>query len=268
MDQLTPQLQKLGLTPTEAQLYLAGLSHPSGSSAQALTKETGLKRPTVYHALETLIQKGLVSKKGTEARRVFLMTAPEHLEGLLDSRLAALEAQKQELASLLPLLTSRMGSVSGETIDVKQFEGIDGIKMVVEEALYCRDRKWDILAPRTNFFSEFDKTYATYYLTARKQRGIVSRSLWESPHDPLNPTAPISKEVRQERNPRYLPSQLTGTFSSVLILFDDKVAIISSLTSHTAVLIQSKEIHKLLSAMFEGLWMSSTPIGQFLDPRL
>ena len=151
MSKLEEQLVLLGLTNTEAQLYLAGLTH-KGTGAHELAKETAIKRPTVYHALETLIQKGLVSKKGTGARRVFHMTSPEHIGHLLDTQIAGLEEQKKGLEILIPFLNARVGDVSSDHIEVTQYEGIGGVKIVVEEALYCKSRHWEIIAPSKNFW--------------------------------------------------------------------------------------------------------------------
>lgn len=252
----------MGLTKTESKVYLAGLAH-SGIGAQELSKETQVKRPTVYHALETLVQKGLVSKKGTGARRVFHMTAPENIKKLLDQKIEALEQQKQTLDALIPLLAQRQQGTKADSVEVVQYEGIEGIKLVVEEALYCKSRSWDIIAPRTNFFSQFEKEYAQYYLRARKNRRIVSRSLWEKT-DSGDKTRPGGKildpDTIRERNPRYLPDVMHGKFQSVMILFDDKVAIISSYKTLSAILIRSKEIHGFMSMMFEGLWQSSEQI--------
>ncbi|NQV89915.1 helix-turn-helix domain-containing protein [Candidatus Uhrbacteria bacterium] len=259
MSNVEEQLNALGLTSTEAKIYLAGLGR-SGIGVQELSKETQVKRPTVYHALETLIQKGLVSKKGTGARRIFHMSSPENIGHLLDSQIAGLEEQKKGLEILIPLLIARIDETSSETIEVSQYEGIEGIKMVVEEALYCKKRHWDIIAPKRNFFSEFDKNYAQYYLSSRRRRGITSRSLWEKTLEDAKHTPgghKVTPETVKERNPRYLPSVMSGKFASVMILFDDKVALISSYKTLTAVLIRSTEIHEFMKTMFEGLWQGS-----------
>ena len=138
---------------------------------------------------------------------------------------------------------------------VSHYESLDGVKAVVDIALYCKSAKWDILSPRKNFFSEFDKRYSKYYLNTRKRHGIKSRSLWEFSPD----RGPLSKAELSERNPRYLPEVMVGKFKSTVILFDDKVAVISSLKNLSAILIASKEIHDLFESIFEGLWSISTP---------
>jgi hypothetical protein len=56
-----------------------------------------------------------------------------------------------------------------------------------------------------------------------------------------------------------MPEVMRGKFDSMLILFDDKVAVFSSLEKASAVLVTSKETHEIFRAMFDGLWSVSTP---------
>jgi predicted transcriptional regulator len=256
MQDIESILSELGLTQTETSVYLAGLAR-SSIGVQELVIGTRIKRPTVYHALETLMQKGLVSKHGTARRLEFVMTKPRQFEHLVDREIGRLQEQKQKIISALPLLEARLSSEAGNGVKVSQFDGIDGVKTVVEEALYCKSHRWDILAPRRNFFSDFDPAYRNYFLKTREDRGIVARSLWEkgtAEYDRL-----LTADEIKRRNPRYLPEALHGKFESLVILFDNKAAIITSLKAHSAILIESEETHRLLSAMFEGLWTVATP---------
>ncbi len=244
-------LSALGLTKTEATIYRAGLTR-SPASATELSRKTGIKRPTVYHALETLMAKGLVAKKGSGARLAFSMTPPTSLQSLIDRQIDKLEQQKSSIAALVPLLKK---TAAPATVDVAHFEGLEGVKMVVEEALYCRSRRWDIVAPKENFFATFDRAYAKYFLQSRTHRGIIARSLWEKGL----PRHVLSDEELRIRNPRWLPDSAKGTFTSLIILFDDKVAIISSSEVLSAILIRSEEIHATFTAIFEMLWTSAKP---------
>jgi sugar-specific transcriptional regulator TrmB len=242
-------LASLGLTKTEAAIYRAGLAL-SPASATVLARKTAIKRPTVYHALETLMQKGLAAKKGVGARLVFSMAAPSVLKTLVERQIDRLEKQKASIDLLTPLLAAHVNSAK---VDVAHYEGVEGVRAVVEEALYCRSRHWEIIAPKENFFAQFDRDYARYFLESRERRGIVARSLWEKglPRHALS-----AKELR---DPRWLPNSMKGAFKSLLILFDDKVAIISSYDALSAILISSVEIHTTFKAMFEALWLTSEP---------
>ncbi|PIR94163.1 hypothetical protein COT97_02970 [Candidatus Falkowbacteria bacterium CG10_big_fil_rev_8_21_14_0_10_39_11] len=247
-------LKKIGLTDTESQLYITGLAYDSIEVSE-LVKQTTINRTTIYHALETLIQKGLVTKHERPDKSFFTMTDPKKLEKLFEEKISLLELQKNELLSIIPLLQNRHKEAKSD-FRVIHYEGIEGIKLAVEEALYCKDGHWDIIAPKINFFSDFDRDYAKYFMNARRNRGVTARSLWETDiiHKNLNPT-----DI-EFRHPRILPEIMHGKFNSVIILFDNKILLISSLKEKSAILIQSRDLHETLSAIFEGLYIGSQPI--------
>jgi Fe2+ or Zn2+ uptake regulation protein len=252
MDKLRADLRSLGMTDTEIDVYEEGLRSDT-VTANDLAKQTGIKRPTVYHALETLAQKGLVAKTGTAARTRFSMADPSTLSLLIDQRIGTLQKQKDTLAATVAALAR---STKGRAeFRVEHYEGVDGVKSVVEQALYCRTRSWDVIAPKRNFFSDAGTEYARYFMGARKQRGISARSLWEAPLG-----AGAKRFELQWRQPRLLPKVMRGQFSSMIVLFDDKVAVISSYAAKSAVLITSKELRATFGAMFEGLWSASSPL--------
>ena len=250
MNELHEQLKGLGLSTTEATIYLAGINNPPLGVAE-LQKVTAIKRPTIYHALYELIKKGLVAKTGTEARLKFAFAPPEQLENVAAAQIAELQDRSrtiQQLVSTLAPLANTTQSI------VAHYEGVEGVKTVVDAALYCKVPKWDILAPKKNFFSDFDAAYAKYFMRVRQNRRIVSRSLWEAQVG----SKALTPEDLVKRQPRYVPQVMHGQYDSVIILFDDKVAIISSVNELSAILITSSEIHRLFSAMFEGLWSASS----------
>jgi sugar-specific transcriptional regulator TrmB len=252
MDAIHGQLRTLGMTDTEIEIYRAGLAYDT-VGANELAKQTGIKRPTVYHALETLLQKGLVAKSGTAASLRFSMADPATLSHLIDQRIGVLQKQKDTLGTTIAALAQ---SARGKAdFRVEHYEGIDGIKSVVEQALYCKTRKWDIIAPKKNFFSQSETAYAQYFMEARKRRGISARSLWETKLGGGTKASELAW-----RQPRLLPKVMHGTFTSVVILFDVKLAVISSHAAKSAVLITSKELRQTFGAMFEGLWSTSEPV--------
>ena len=142
---------------------------------------------------------------------------------------------------------------------IRHFEGIQGIKTVVDMALFCQKPEWRIIAPVDNFFRQFDERYARYYMMTRKRHGIKTKTLWELPGPSHRP---LTKQEVRERNPRFLPESMHGRFAPVTILFDNKVAIITSLKEQSAILIESNELSELFAAMFEALWDISTPYEQ------
>src|SRR5262245_57912940 len=128
MDVTKQLLADAGLTPSEIAVYRAGITH-GPQSAGELAKRTGIKRPTVYHALDLLLQKGLASKTGTGIRLQFSMAHPSALERLVDETMNELVGKKEALRKLAPLL-AKPAATSG-AVQVEQFEGAKGVKAVV-----------------------------------------------------------------------------------------------------------------------------------------
>jgi sugar-specific transcriptional regulator TrmB len=239
----------MGLTPTEARIYLEGLTGTS-HSLQELSRATRIKRPTLYHALHTLMEKGLVAEKKDVNKSFFTMADPRTLAGLLERQRDEIGERMETLTTLIPLLLKRVSSSRSEEISVVQYHGIQGMKTVVDIACFCKSHRWDIIAPYWNFLREYDPAYIRRYLRAKKSHHILSRTLWE-----LTPkTRTLSAEEIRERNPRTLPASMRGRFKSMIILFDDKVAIFSSYAKKTAILITSKEIHEMFRTMFDAIW--------------
>ena len=250
---LETSLTSFGLTSTEASLYIAGLGqHPC--TIQTLAKETHIKRPTIYHALGTLLEKGLVQERKHGSKTEYVMAHPEHIHSLVEVRRATLDAQAKQLDSLIPLLIHKQSDAE-INLEVIHQHGAEGVKMVMNVAFRAKSKHWDIIAPYQNFLREFDAAYAEQYLRTRKIRGITARTLWEIKPGGRRLTA----EEQAERNPRLMPKALQGKFSSMLFMFDDKVAIFSPHKNQSAILITSSDIHAMFSSMFNGLWEQSEP---------
>lgn len=242
-------LAALGLPAAEAQLYLAGLPRP-GASLQDLCRATGLKRGTAYRVLRSLTEQGLAAEKKVSNKSLFTMAEPEGLRTILERQRERVDARMGALNALLPSLLRVAGTGKTEDVSVTQHHGIEGMKAVVDAALYCKSRHWDIIAPVGNFLRDHDPDYARKYLRARRSHRITARTLWER-----KPGArKLTPEEIRWRNPRFMPAAMRDKFPSMLILFDDKVALFSSYQKKSALLITSKEIHGMFAAMFEALW--------------
>lgn len=242
-------LIELGLTNTEATIYLSGLGVNS-IGVQEISKKTGIKRPTIYHALNTLVEKGLVAEKKRESRVLFSMCPPEQIKSYLERQKEKLEVQEKKLESILPFLNQQGKNSDKGKFSIVEYKGIEGVKMVLDIAFYCKSEHWDIIAPFNNFLREYGEEYSRYYLKAREVNNITTRTLWERAFSTRRLTA---QEVRI-RNPRYMPKNMEGRFQSMIFIFDDKVAIISPMKELSAILITSKEINQMFTALFDGIW--------------
>lgn len=112
-------LQEFGLTPKEAAVYIT-LLETGKVSAYTVAKKSGLKKPTAYVILESLIEKGLAFKVPREKKQLYLAQSPEILRKRAQERLWHME---HILPELLSLAQSHQSSVR-----TLFFEGLPGVR--------------------------------------------------------------------------------------------------------------------------------------------
>lgn len=256
---ITTFLSDIGLTATEISLYVAGL-RAGAATVSELAKQTGIKRTTTHSALSSLESKGLVGTHLQTGTTTYVMKDPNLIEQSISEKIETLKNQRLDFINLLPLLTDLSAQGSGAT-EVSTYTGFAGVKTVVDTALYCASRRWKIISPERNFFSEGGREFGEYFIRIRKQRGIKAKSLWESSF--------VQKRTFDEtaftfRDPRILPKSVEGKFKTTVIIFDSSVAFISSVGEQTAVLIKSPEISATMEIFFDGLWDSAKSIPKRL----
>lgn len=250
MQPISEILTRLGLTESETTVYLAmcrGIN-----KARDITKVTRLKRPTVYYALSRLEERGLIHRTGSLTSARFGVEPAERLVTIAKRQVADAAALEQEIAALAPSLAQ--ASTPGERPHVAFYEGVEAVKNVIMETLYCRDRRIDSIAPSDNFFWQIGDSFAGKYVAERFTRKIRTRNLWESPIDPKKYRKEYYEDVSEIR---IMPKATHGKFKTTIFLYDDKALYISSLKNAYALLVTSQEHHDTMKALFDGLWSSS-----------
>ncbi len=246
-------LGELGLGQTEAIVYEFGARQKHPVRAQEVQRHTGLKRPTVYYALEQLAAKGLVSSTKTEVSTEFTFQPPHKLENMVNDEVRQAKAKLHSVAKLIDLFP--LQSVKDD-VSVSHFEGLQGVKTVIDMTLYCKDKKWQVIAPFKNFLRDYDEQYSRYYVYTKRKQGIKTETLWETI---IPGSRVLSASEIKEKNPRIMPDTMAGRFGSILIIFDNKVAIIGPITQMSAIVIESTEVVAMFRGLFETVWDISTP---------
>lgn len=151
-----PILTTLGLLPTEARVYL-GLLELGPETILRLSGHTAIKRSTVYSAVSSLVEKGLVNIQAKGRKRLFAAENPERLETLLESR-------RNDFRQVLPRLSAQFHQTRESESFIKHHHGISGIKTVYERFLnelqtgdfyYAISNQEKLFGLDPNFFDSF-----------------------------------------------------------------------------------------------------------------
>jgi len=242
-------LNELGLSDKESLIYVALLGEGS-AKAVTVAKKTGINRTTVYDLLESLIQRGLVSKYKKRAAIYFNALEPKHLLTYLDrekeEKIKIIDKQKEKVKDLLPGIISLQNMATTKP-KVMFFEGEKGMREAYEDTLNSKEIILAYANVATtneglpNFFPEYYKR--------RAAKKIFIKGIF-----PQNAASVERSKLDQEemRESRFLLSP-SSDFSPEVNIYDNKTLIVSW-KEKMAIIIESKEFADLQKMIFNITW--------------
>lgn len=243
-------LTQLGLTEAEIDVYLALCN--GAKRAQDIVRISRRARPTVYYALTSLENRGLISKSGKDSVN-FQLEPPNKLKLMLQTKQNELSSLEADLEDLIPTL--QQNSTNKEVPIVSFYEGTQAIKILVSEALYCKGKHIDTIVPESNFFHDLGADFVREHISLRQRFGITTRGLWQHESRPEI----IAKYYSGLSEIRILPKSMHGKFKTTIFLYDDTVLYISSLKNSNCLQIRSKEHFATMQALYNVAWLSAQP---------
>lgn len=253
MNQLANWLQRYGLNDTEIAVYISILENAHCKTAD-IQRLTGLVRTTIYYSLAELKTKGLLTENLQNNIKTYTVNDPSSLSESIQSRIDKQQSLLGELESVGELY-SLMQSVDNKAKEshIARFEGEAAVKQALEQAFRCNSKRWHVIASYDNFLRHTSKEYQQYYLSERKRRGIIAKTLWE-PTDTFK--APNLNDIIF-RNPRLLSEDFRNNFDSLVILYDDTTLIVQPHRQLTAHSIHDHSSTRLMQLLFMSLWNSA-----------
>jgi len=251
-------LVHLGLRAKEVLVFLT-LARLGCQPASIIAQRSSLNRATTYAILESLMQRGFVSKVFKDKVQSFSAITPRKILELMKVKKLELERQERHLNSVMPSL---MGMMTPQLTapKVTYFEGEEGVKNVMEETLkstetmlcYCPLEKW-LDGPLAYYIRD--------YVYRRTQILKIPNRVLES--DTVQSRTFFYMESPPEfTDLRFIPANIMLSHSEVNI-FDNKVAMVSLLPGHMfGVIIESQEIADTQKAIFELAWMAAEVVSR------
>jgi predicted transcriptional regulator len=237
MKDITSILRSIGLLDSEIKTYMAALEHGS-QTALDLAKSTKLSRQAVYTAIESLIERGIMSSVMRGKKRFFAAEHPQKLLAYAKRHAVEMNDRVQDLERSLPELDLQIG---GERPTVRMFEGKEGVRAIIV------DMEESMPSP-VNEITDFDALSKMISLedllplkrkldkTKTKVKGIYSGT-------PLSP-------VRPTVDRHYLPKEYKD-FHSNISIYGDKVALVTFEGKMYSVIIESHILANTLRILHE-----------------
>lgn len=252
MQEIREFLRKLELNSKEIKVYLVGLKNGS-MHASDIAKECELSRPNAYDIVKKLQDKGLCHQLGSAYGRKFKMSSGKELKELVERQKKESEELENELEDILPLIQGMQGRFYEPYPQIEFFEGVEGIKQILERSLQCEGKNVDAAVSVKKWVDFIGKEFTNYYVKKRVEHDITSRTLRLKGGEIDEPF--YRKHKEQKRQVRYAPAGMK--LDATILLWDDKVALISTKKENVGILMHSKDYSSTLKSWFEFVWKSA-----------
>ena len=126
-------LKNLGLGEKAIEVYLSCL-RLGPSPVRRIAQQANINRGTTYDILKSLQNLGLVSYYHKDKHQYFMAEDPVRLKEVVSQRSQQLAQTQKEIESIIPQLKS-IYDKSGDKPVVKFYEGLTGIKIVLQDVL-------------------------------------------------------------------------------------------------------------------------------------
>lgn len=242
---LLNQLAQLGISGKRARFYLAALELGE-ASITAVAERAAIGRTTAYDILDGLINEGLLKQIEKSDKTYVVAEDPAVLIRNIEQRMRLAQEALPEIQAIYgrSLYKPR----------IRYYGGQSGIQTVLNDTLNCRSGELCGILSKVELLRAPGDDFMKGHIRRRIEAGLKLRVV-RSPSEEIDDSwQTTEKELREVRfSPQGVPFTMTS------YIYDDKVAYISSRRENFALLIQSQEFAGLQKALFETLWMASTP---------
>ncbi len=251
MDKISSALRRLDLSESEQTIYLS-LLRQGRATPRILADRTGLTRPSVYDQLRALVALNLVVELEVEGKAHFAAADIKHLDGLLLDKIDRLEQSRAFLAEALPDIQTSLDTVVPK---IRFFEGTEGIKQLMKDIMWHDHTTLYVVWAVEAMAEVFDATFLGWWNERRQARHIRAVAHLYSTKKKKK-IAPSEAETVASTTPFTAVSDTCEAVTSLypvnmaMLLYDTKVAFISSTNEAFGFIVESGEFATLQKALF------------------
>lgn len=243
---LIQELQQIGLSEKEAQVYLACLELGQ-ATVQKISQKAKINRATAYFILDLLRKRGLVSSVEKGKTSLFAAEPPEQLINVLKKQEIEIQQKEKHFRSILPDLRSIYNLIEEKPI-VRYYEGIEGLRTMQEDFLKTNDKEIEAIFSKDDVDRVFENENIDH-VKRRMSKGIKSRVIFTS----------SKGDIFQKDADKYMRSSLHIDQRKYPILcditfYDHKIAIANLRGKLSGVIIESKDVITTMRSIFNLAW--------------
>lgn len=235
-------LEKIGLTDKKAKVYLAVLEAGEANIIQ-VARKTLIKRTTLYDIIPDLLAQGYITQVKKGNKNILLAEDPTIL-------IKNFERKLEEVKDIAPALFKMFNSVTSRP-QIRFYEGVEGIRHMMEEALVMKDKEVFYWGPADNIVEILGNVYVEKWLKRRIKASIHTHGLLTQ-NAPRGSKPYLKTDKNALREVRWLSTKTI--FDGILWLFDNKVMYIASAKDSFGFIIESTNFTSFMKVIFQSMW--------------
>ncbi len=242
--QIIAVLLEIGLSEKEAKVYFAALVL-GPTSILKISKESAIKRSTVYSIIESLQRKLLIKKEVFGVRELYVAAPPSDLENLLLQK-------RKKFQKIVPQLNSLYKLEGAESI-IKYYEGVEATRGVYLDLIKTVKPGSDYL-----IMCDYDKWYEVlgvdFAINFPKARGKLKINVKMMAHETKLTQKRFTSLKEGNEEFRFLPESVKLTTN--LVLTPQKAFIHQLSEPIMGMVIENKHIINTHKEMYYLIWHS------------
>jgi HTH-type transcriptional regulator, sugar sensing transcriptional regulator len=242
MEILEEKLNKAGLNDKEGKIYKA-LVQGGKVTVIKLTKATGIKRTTIYHCLDNLMEKGLVNQIEKDSHKYYYAEDPEI------SFKALLKEKEETIKNLIPDLKNIFGTGLYQP-EIRIYRNTSGIRKILEEVIATKEPVARYYLSEANLEDMAGADFVDDFVKRRIASGVKSLALRSFKYKPEREKD--TTHAKQLREVRFIPENII--IKPYICIYDDKMAMISTKEEKLGFIVQSHEFAEAQKAIFDMIW--------------
>ncbi len=231
-----------GLYEKQARVYIACLE-AGPSKVPEIARQAEIKRTSCYGVVDELVSMGLLTASYKGKTKLYKAQDPKVILSLLEER-------RNKVAQILPEL-SDLFLTQNTKPKIMFFEGREGVKKIYDDVLECTSKQLKQIVRVRQHNEAVGDAFIKEFIRKRIARGIVTRNLHPKFGDLYSPERGMESS-KLKRYVRYLPPNVFH--AAIIMIYDHKVAMVSTKEENFGFIIESKEFSNTLSAYFDFMW--------------
>lgn len=246
-------LKELGFAENTIKVY-ERLLELGSASARQLAENIGMPRPSIYDHLNILLDEGLIVEQGEDGKKLFTASDTTQLKQLVKNKIELLEIESKNIDQYL-------STNHGKSIEpkIRHFKGREQMEKILNDLYWYENTEILSIWPMKEIIEVLGAEYLDNFNRKRIRNNNSLRIIW--PKDKvvsIDDFPFLGTSKRHLRTVRIGPMNITWNMGH--LIYEDKVAFISSRKEYFGFIVQSKDFAELMRVQFELIWNISKPL--------